>query len=579
MTWPTEGESVRLASDPVLLESDKAYQALFEIGAQIQAQQSRVEGVFELIVEKAVELMSVDLAWLALVEDSPIVKVRSAYGVEHAAFKHMEIDIGRGVGGVALAQGQTIVVPDYAVYSQDTSDDVRSAVVEEGLASMICAPMLREGRMVGALYVGNRTRTDFSGRDASLVSALAAQASIAIENSRLFKQLESKNALLEQTGAIHRRLTDASLQGAGLDGVATTLSELLDRTVVVEQDQLPPFTRAYGPDPDDAESESWSIPIMAGEDELGRVMTYGTTALDELGRRALEHGATVLAVELLKERTAKDVEWRLGGELLNELLHGTGGVDRRLAARAARFGVDARSPHRIAVLESTEPEIDERAVRLAAARTLEPGQRPVLVATLGPGRAVIAIPPTLYDRLDGVLRPVRAAAAGRGSCSVGVSRSTTDLPRALREALACARFATLSGRVDAIVTADDLGAMRFLFALEDPRPLSDYVEEQLGRLMADPRCGDMQLMSTLRAFLESDGHHGTIAERCHIHKSTVKYRLARIGEILDRPLTDPDVRFELRIAIGLADALSALALAPALRDPALRGADEDIGTP
>src|SRR5919199_5101059 len=139
MTRPTEGESVRLASDPVHLEGDRAYQALFEIGAQIQAQQSRLEGVFDLIVEKAVELMSVDLAWLALVEDGASVKVRSVCGAEHEAFKQMEIDIGRGVGGVALTRGQTIVVPDYAGYSQDTSEDVRSAVEEEGLASMICA--------------------------------------------------------------------------------------------------------------------------------------------------------------------------------------------------------------------------------------------------------------------------------------------------------------------------------------------------------------------------------------------------------------------------------------------------------
>jgi DNA-binding PucR family transcriptional regulator len=113
-----------------------------------------------------------------------------------------------------------------------------------------------------------------------------------------------------------------------------------------------------------------------------------------------------------------------------------------------------------------------------------------------------------------------------------------------------------------------MGAMRFLFALEDPAPLQEYVDEQLGALLHRAGRDDMQLVVTLRAFLEADGHHGTIAERCHIHKSTVKYRLARIAEVLGRSLSDPEVRFELRLAVALADVLCALALAPSLEERA-----------
>jgi sugar diacid utilization regulator len=309
---------------------------------------------------------------------------------------------------------------------------------------------------------------------------------------------------------------------------------------------------------------------MAGEDELGRVVVTGAAPLDELGRRALEHGATVLAVELLKERTTQEVQWRLGGELLAELLERSLPVDRRLAARAARFGIDATRGHRIAVYEAVEGEIDQRAMQMAAANALLPGNRALLVTSLGPGRVVLAIPDALEGQLEQVLQALFSAVRG---CAVGLSRSTVDLPKGLREALACARFAALSGRVDAVVRADDLGAMRFLFALDDPAPLQDYVDEQLEPLLADPRAHDGQLVETLRAFLESDGRHAPIAERCHIHKSTVKYRLARIAEILGRPLSEPDVRFELRLAVALGDVLSALALAPTLEARATSRAD------
>jgi DNA-binding PucR family transcriptional regulator len=174
---------------------------------------------------------------------------------------------------------------------------------------------------------------------------------------------------------------------------------------------------------------------------------------------------------------------------------------------------------------------------------------------------VVAIPSALENHVDSVLEGLTAAAGGAAACSIGLSRRTSDLPRALREALACARFAALSGREATVVRSDNLGAMRFLFAVEDPQPLREYVDEQLAPLLV---AHDRQLVATLRAFLESDGHHATIAELCHIHKSTVKYRLGRIAEILDRPLSDPEVRFELRLAVALADALSALAVAPTL---------------
>jgi GAF domain-containing protein len=551
----------------MLLETDKAYEALFEIGAQIQAQEVNLHRVLDLIVEKAVELIDVDVAWLGLVNpESQVVEIIAHCGARTEDFKHMVVEIGRGIGGVALARQETILVTDYGSHEQDTPDAVRSAVTGEGLVSLICAPMLRDGRMVGALYVGNREPSGFDGREASLVTALAGQASIAIENSRLLEQLESKNRMLELSEEIHRRLTDASLERTGLDGVAATLSDLLERGLRLEQEVVPPFSREFGP----AEGAAvvGSAPILAGEDELGRVTVLGTEPLDELALRALEHGATILAVELLKERTAQEVEWRLGGELFDELLARSGPIDRRLASRAARFGIDTAARHRIAVLEAAEGEIDQRAVRLAAGETVSPGRRAILLTAMGPGRLVLAIPEAFEDALDGVLGRLMEAATGHPGTSVGLSRLTADLPRGLREALACARFASLSGRADAVVRADDLGAMRFLFAVDNPAPLQEYVDEQLGALLDREGRDDMQLVATLRAFLEADGHHGTIAERCHIHKSTVKYRLSRIAEVLERTLSDPEVRFELRLAVAIADVLCALALAPPLEERA-----------
>jgi DNA-binding PucR family transcriptional regulator len=66
------------------------------------------------------------------------------------------------------------------------------------------------------------------------------------------------------------------------------------------------------------------------------------------------------------------------------------------------------------------------------------------------------------------------------------------------------------------------------------------------------------LLHTLAAFVRSGGHHPTAAEACHIHSSTLKYRLGRITTILERSLTDPRTQFELMLAFATLDALRSL---------------------
>src|SRR5205823_13536543 len=90
---------------------------------------------------------------------------------------------------------------------------------------------------------------------------------------------------------------------------------------------------------------------------------------EDARRRALEHGSTVLAVELSKERAAAEVERRLRGDLVEEVL--SGGLDageaERLARQAERLG--HRLPSRAWVVVM-EPD-DDRSESEMAARGLQ----------------------------------------------------------------------------------------------------------------------------------------------------------------------------------------------------------------
>jgi purine catabolism regulator len=99
----------------------------------------------------------------------------------------------------------------------------------------------------------------------------------------------------------------------------------------------------------------------------------------------------------------------------------------------------------------------------------------------------------------------------------------------------------------------ELGLYRFLYALQ-PRPeLRVFGEDVLGGLRLSDRTG--VLMATLRAYLAVNGSPTDAADRLHLHRNTVLYRLQRIEQILQRDLRNADVRLTLHLALKIEEVL------------------------
>lgn len=550
-----------------------AYAALLEIGTQIQAAESDVDAVFDLIVDKARELLGTDIAWLALVDDGHRVEMAVAKGIHTEAFLRMHVDVGEGIGGVALRRGRPIVVRDYDTYSSGTPGFVRDAVLAEGVSSVICAPLQRDGQMVGALYVANRQATAFDDSDSSLLAALAAQASVAIVNARLYHELEKQHALLEHSFSIHRELTEAGLRGAGLSGIGEALAGLLGLPVVVEQQiVLPASVRSeagVATDGDEAAADPPPIaaraPIAVGREQLGRLTVLGASELTAIQRKAVEHGITVLALELVKLRAARDVEWRLQGELLQELLESGDPVPEPLALRGRRIGVDVRARHRVLVVEPDGGAAEDQAygallpaVRTAVAAQSTAARSKPLTVKRG-SRVVVAIGEELEASREAIVAAIQAASRSTGSTvSVGSSALRHDFAVALRDATACAALCRRAGAAETMVAYEDLGALRFLLDAPDLEHATSVVHERLGPVLEHDRGARTPLLATLRAYLDADGHQATAAASCYIHVSTLKYRVGRLNDVLGASLADPSLRFDLRLALQLLDLLEAL---------------------
>jgi PucR family transcriptional regulator, purine catabolism regulatory protein len=86
-----------------------------------------------------------------------------------------------------------------------------------------------------------------------------------------------------------------------------------------------------------------------------------------------------------------------------------------------------------------------------------------------------------------------------------------------------------------------------LMSLLDPDVTAAFSSALLAPLREHGSRAD--LLASLRAYLECNGHWDAAAQRLGVHRHTLRYRMRRVEEILGRSLDDPDVRMELWLAL------------------------------
>jgi purine catabolism regulatory family protein/PucR-like helix-turn-helix protein/diguanylate cyclase with GGDEF domain len=267
--------------------------------------------------------------------------------------------------------------------------------------------------------------------------------------------------------------------------------------------------------------------------------------LGDFERLILQQAATVVALELMRLRIARDTERRLAGDVLAEAL--TGRLDREeLAARLRPFGL---GDDEVAVLafETADPVAAEPLLDAALARC--------------DVRALVAIRGTLLCAIVdargadpiALARRMRAELAGEhGAVRVAASRaaSAQSLRRSFHEArcaLEAVRFA--NGDAPEVATHRDLGSFHLLLSLQDDEALRSYCDSVLaGVVDGDPAYAD-ELLRSLDAFLEHNGHWERAAAQLSCHRHTLRYRIRRVEELTGRSLTSPRDRIEFWLAL------------------------------
>jgi sugar diacid utilization regulator len=431
-----------------------------------------------------------------------------------------------------------------------------------------------------------------SSSDMLLLRSLAQQTGIAIANARLHASKQATNAALAETvaalqrkTAIHDRFTQVALNGGGHDGIVHALHELTgfpagieDRAGNLLSWAGPEQSRPRRPATTTRREKLADRAIRAGRPIRadGRLFTVARPRSDVVGvlllvdpderageseTVALEHGATVLAIELARLLSLAETELRLGVDLVGDLLGGTDGPGAYRRAQA--LGHDLTRPYRVLVVGGRQSRVEPDALMLAVREAMGGGRPPLLmhrantVVVLAPVRS-----PSDDAQWERLAAALHATAAGRG-CRIGVGglcRAAEDYPRSYREGQLALRLAEFSGERQPVVAYDQLGVYQLLSEIADPAGVDAFVRRWLGPLLDYDERRGASLVKTLSRYLDAGGNYDATAADLALGRSTVRYRLARIREVSGHDLSDPDTRFQLQLAAKAWFTLQALTL-------------------
>ncbi|MHB1405094.1 MAG: XylR N-terminal domain-containing protein [Desulfitobacteriaceae bacterium] len=425
-------------------------------------------------------------------------------------------------------------------------------------------------------------------------------------------RIKDQNKVLERAVTIHEQLTQCILNGQGIDDITSSLAKLMKCTVVLENRHLEPLSIGipdrlsaknhlvpYLPISDSPsfqnnaafymqQTRSFEItdhypdilinrlvgPIIVGQQLLGFVSFLRSgLPFTELEHIAVEHSASVFALEMLKQKEIAAVENRLKGDFIDDLLSENFSDPNSIINRARGLDYDITQPHRVLVfdicnftqvvqsLKQDEKKIFQfknDLVNIVKSCLKHPSKGMVVTKS---DHLIMLIQTNHLDShkkgIKELAEQIIEQVANRFpkvTLTVGIGSNCIQLAdffRSYQSAQKAIEIGKALNKQGQVVSFEQFGAHTLLFSAFNPSDLSRFATTQIGSLLTYDASYQSQLVPTLLEFLNNRSNVERTARSMNLSVSGLKYRLQRIEEITGQDPKDPQASFNLQLALNI----------------------------
>ena len=174
-----------------------------------------LEDILKLIVTVTAQAMGSKLCSLMLLNDKGELVIRATQTVSEAYTKKLPIKLGEGISGKVALENKSMAIYDVQKEKDYKYKDIAK---KEGISSLLCVPLSVKGRVIGVINLYTSQPHKFTKNEIHVLSAVANQAALVIENTELIvrtkviqEELESRKLIEKAKGILmkERKLDEA----------------------------------------------------------------------------------------------------------------------------------------------------------------------------------------------------------------------------------------------------------------------------------------------------------------------------------------------------------------------------------
>lgn len=456
-------------------------------------------------------------------------------------------------------------------------------------------------KMIGILHVKEKKDGKFNEEDLRTLQLLSDHVATNLENVRLYNNEKESRARLHFLLQYQQSLVKETVKKDNFDGITSMVNQLFDESIVLFDRFMRPLSYKLEKDEPnyitllrrkamslrknetnyiyisgyDLRFSIW--PIKSGNDLLGYLavgIPKNKNELDEYDLLMIEMARNIYSIQFNKQKLVLDTTEQAKESFVNKLFkkHINKNDEESILQYANLFMWELYESHRVVLISIVLQDEEKKNCNLLEIQmkkenvwdyikflVVEKNEK--LLATNLNDYFLLMVPALDYtDSFWSELNNQIESASNRSGikCNIyfGIGSKTetiNDYYKSSEQAKRALNVITRGYHSRNYEFFELLGSYTVLQHLNDKQAIDLFISQQLKSLKKYSEGNNMNLLETLRTYLEMNGNAKATAEALFLHRSSLLYRLERIEELLNVNLSDPEVRFNLMLAFKLYD--------------------------